>query len=366
MSRNSQKNGGWAPLQPLDHPGKAHPTDDVQRQTFPPGSKRIATRRQMLWRMCRSLLAVTGSAAAWTLLRDPSGKKAIPRPDLVRLPAGGFAVADRPGTPRLVIARGKDPERMLRAALDAMGGVGRFVQPGDRVVLKPNVAFDRSPSLGATTNPLVLAAAVRLIREAGASEVRVLDNPINSPEGCFHRSGIRQAALDSGARVILPVPSEFRMLAVEGAELIARWPMFYRPFADVQRVIGIAPLKDHNLCGASMTMKNWYGLLGGRRNQFHQNIDRIIAELAMMMRPTFVVLDATRVLMRNGPTGGNLSDVKVMETLVVATDQVAADAYGYEMLLERDSSRLPYLELAEAKGAGTRTWRSIPHREVTA
>ncbi|MBI3893173.1 MAG: DUF362 domain-containing protein [Candidatus Wallbacteria bacterium] len=254
---------------------------------------------------------------------------------------------------------------MLRAGLDLLGGLSRFVWPGDRVVLKPNVAFDRSPSLGATTNPIVLAAAARLLREAGALEVRVLDNPINSPEGCFHRSGIRQAALDAGARLILPSPSEFRTLAVEGADLIARWPMFFRPFADADRVVGIAPLKDHNLCSASMTMKNWYGLLGGRRNQFHQKIHTIVSELAFMMRPTFVVLDATRVLMRNGPTGGSLSDVKPLDTLVVATDQVAADSYAYEMLLERDPSKLPYLELAQARGAGTRAWRTLQWREVT-
>ena len=75
-------------------------------------------------------------------------------------------------------------------------------------------------------------------------------------------------------------------------------------------MIGVAPVKDHNLCRASMTTKNWYGLLGGRRNQFHQDIHGIIADLALMMRPTFVVLDGTRVLLRSGPTGGSLADVQ--------------------------------------------------------
>jgi uncharacterized protein (DUF362 family) len=319
----------------------------------------------VLRRGARLAAAVAGFGGAWKLLHDPTGAAAIERPDVVHLPAGGFAVPERPGQPVLAIVHGTAPDRMLAAALDVLGGLERFIRPGDCVVLKPNVAFDRLPSLGATTSPEVLGAMARLAVMAGAREVRVADNPINSPEGCFHRSGIRAAAQEAGARVILPSPSEFRLLEVAGAQLIARWPMFHRPFADADRVIGIAPLKDHNLAGASMTIKNWYGLLGGRRNQFHQHLHELIAELALMMRPTLVILDAMRALISNGPTGGSLTDVKRLDTLVVATDQVAADAYGFEVLLGRAPSRLPYLALAEAQGAGKRAWRSLPYRELT-
>lgn len=319
----------------------------------------------MLTRAARLAAAAAGFGAAFKLLHDPTGASAVDRPETVRLPAGGFAVPGRPGLPVLVIVHGTQPRRMLEAAFDALGGLERFIRPGERVVLKPNVAFDRLPSLGATTSPEVLAAAAQLAVAAGAQEIRVADNPINSPEGCFHRSGIQAAAQEAGARVILPSPSQFRLLEVEGAQLIARWPMFHRPFADADRVIGIAPLKDHNLAGASMTMKNWYGLLGGHRNQFHQHIHEIVAELALMMRPTLVILDAMRALVSNGPTGGSLTDVKRLDTLVVATDQVAADAYGYEMLLGRDPARLPYLALAESLGAGKRAWRTLPYRELT-
>jgi uncharacterized protein (DUF362 family) len=94
----------------------------------------------------------------------------------------------------------------------------------------------------------------------------------------------------------------------------------------VDRVIGMAPVKDHHRSGASMTLKNWYGLLGGRRNIFHQDIHTVIQELAMMIRPTVVVLDGTQSMMTNGPTGGSLSDLKPTGTLIVSTDPVAADA----------------------------------------
>ncbi|MBI4866629.1 MAG: DUF362 domain-containing protein [Candidatus Wallbacteria bacterium] len=353
------------PLAPLETPRQGHVGDAAQRLAYPPGVPRLASRREVLARAAKLGLAAAGFGAAWAAMRDPLGEGALERPEVVRLPEGGFAVAEKAGLPKLVVVHGTDALAMLRAGLDALGGIGRFVSAGDRVIVKPNVAFDRSPALGATTSPDVLAAAVRLFRAEGASEVRVLDNPINSPEGCFHRSGIARAAGEAGARLILPDPVHFRTLEVPGAELIARWPMFYRPFADATRVVGISPLKDHNLCSASMTMKNWYGLLGGRRNQFHQRIHDIVSELAMMIRPTLVVLDATRVMMRNGPTGGSLSDVKRMDTLVLATDQCAADAYGYETLLGRDPQKLPYLELAEKRGAGNRNWRSVPMRELT-
>src|SRR5204862_5582772 len=153
------------------------------------------------------------------------------------------------------------------------------------------------------------------------------------PESCFHRSGIHQAAIAAGARVYLPRASDFETLAVEGATWIARWPFFARPFRGATKVIGVAPVKDHNLCRASLTTKNWYELLGGRRNQFHQDIHGIIADLALMLRPTFVLLDGSRVLFRSGPTGGSLSDVKLGQTVVASTDSLAADAFGWDHLL---------------------------------
>jgi uncharacterized protein (DUF362 family) len=166
------------------------------------------------------------------------------------------------------------------------------------------------------------------------------------------RSGIAAAARDAGAEVYLPSPGSFETLQVPGATWIERWPFFWRPFGGVTKVIGVAPVKDHNLCAASMTTKNWYGLLGGTRNQFHQDIHGIIADLALMLRPTLVVLDGTRVLFRSGPTGGSLSDVRQGRTVVASTDSLAADAFGWYDLLGRDGPLPRYFELAQARGLG--------------
>lgn len=316
-------------------------------------------------------LAITAGWASlapsrWPLsLRDPDGEAGKPREKTFVLPEGGFAVQPTTIYPHLGVARGNDVPQMVRAAIAAIGGISRFVQRGDIVVIKPNVAFERPAALGATTHPDVLMALIQVVREAGAKEVRVVDNPIESPESCFVRSGIQQAAVAAGARVYLPSPGDFETLHVAGATWIENWPFFWRPFHDATKVIGLAPVKDHNLCRASMTTKNWYGLLGGRRNQFHQDIHGIIADLALMMRPTFVLLDGVRVLFRSGPTGGSLSDVKSGQTIVASTDSLACDAFGWYELLERRSEVLPaYFAKAAARGLGNPDWRATSLKEI--
>jgi len=180
----------------------------------------------------------------------------------------------------------------------------------------------------------------------------VTDNPINDPASCFTLTGIADAARKAGARVVLPRDDLFIPMTVKGATLIRNWPVLYKPFTDITKVVGMAPLKDHHRSGASMTMKNWYGLLGGRRNIFHQDIHGIIMELALMVKPSFVILDATTAMMTNGPTGGSLSDLKNTNTMIVSTDQVAADAFGAS-LLGKSLDQLPFIGKAEAAGIGT-------------
>jgi uncharacterized protein (DUF362 family) len=309
---------------------------------------------------------VSLAPARWPLsLKDLDGERGKPVTPALRLPQGGYAVSARPTLPHLGVARGDRVPALVRAAVDAVGGIGRFVQRGDVVVIKPNVAFERPAILGATTHPEVLTALIHLVREAGAKEIRVADNPIESPQSCFHRTGIQQAAVAAGARVFLPSAGEFQLLNVPGATWIENWPFFWRPFAGANKVIGVAPIKDHNLCRASMTTKNWYGLLGGRRNQFHQDIHGIIADLALMLRPTFVLLDATRILFRSGPTGGSLGDVKAGHTMIASTDSLAADAYGWDNLLERKGEALPaYFARSAARKLGDPNWKGLHVKEV--
>ncbi len=333
-------------------------------QSADSGGNEPVSRREFLLRAGTTGALIAGAVAGGYALWQP--RHFVPgfEPEEgLQLPS--FAIEPSPVLPSLAIAHGTDHERTIRAAVAALGGMERFIQRGDVVVLKPNVAFDRPPALAATTHPGALRAVARLVLEAGASQVLVADNPINSPAGCFLKSGLRQVATELNLDLMYPEANAFAPLELQG-EVLKHWTFFHEPFKKADKVIGVAPCKDHNLCHASMTMKNWYGLLGGRRNQFHQHIHSIVSDFALMMKPTLVVLDGMSVLMRNGPTGGRLSDVKPMGTVVAGTDMVAVDSYGYSHLLERDPAELTYLHKAHERGLGNMNWEDALHKEVQA
>jgi uncharacterized protein (DUF362 family) len=322
-------------------------------------------RRDFLKQAGATSLAIAGTALGAAWLYDPrSGADFFRESKVADAKILPSFLVDRGANPvTMAVARGEnDVEALVRAAIGEMGGIQSFIQKNDVVLLKPNVAFDRAPILGATTNPDVLKAVAKLCKEAGASRILIADNPINQPEGCFFKSGIQAAANEIGAELYLPKPSAFAPVKIDG-EVLSTWTMFYKPFEIANKVIGIAPCKDHNLCSGSMTMKNWYGLLGGRRNQFHQNIHGIVSDFPHMIKPTLVVLDATRMLMKNGPTGGSMGDVAKGQSLIVGTDMVAVDTFGYA-LLGRDPAKLEYLHKAEKRGLGTTKWREQNWREI--
>jgi uncharacterized protein (DUF362 family) len=268
-----------------------------------------------------------------------------------------FSVAPIEGK-TISVATGSVREQLVRKAVDALGGIERFVSKGDVVMIKPNIAFATPAMLGATANPALIAEVVRMCYSAGASEVLVADNPINDPQSCLMLSGIEKAVTDAGARVILPQQRYFSNTTLAGGELIKNWPLFYEPLRRADKLIGITPVKHHHRSGASMSMKNWYGLLGGRRNIFHQNINTIIKELAVMVRPTLVILDGVTAMVSNGPTGGSTSDLRATDTLIVSCDQVAADTIGAS-LLGTGVNELAYLKMAEEAGAGTTDYESL-------
>jgi len=314
-------------------------------------------RRDFLGRAGKAAVCACGAAAAAYWLYDSKGPTAArQKQQLVTLP--DFSVQAEPGR-SMCIVTGPDRKQTFNKAIDLLGGIDRFIKAGDTVLIKPNVAFATPPMLGATANPDLVAQVARLCYSRGnAKRVIVTDNSINDPASCFQLSGIGRSATEAGAGIVMPRPNLFRHTTLAGGKLIRNWPILYGAFEKVDKVIGITPVKDHHRSGASMTMKNWYGLLGGRRNIFHQNINTIIAELATMVRPTFVVLDGTEVMMTNGPTGGSVSDLRRANTMIVSTDQVAADSFG-STLLHLTPSDLPYLAKAQAAGAGTTDYKLL-------
>jgi len=338
------------------------------------------TRRQFVTQVGGYAAVAGGAVAGGLLLRDQWGMEGVKPPPPVRLKS--YAVAPPVSRPSMVIVRSQpiladrfaSPElelqaredqafAMVKAALETMGGVDHFITRGDVVVIKPNVAFDKNPDLAATTQPDTVAAVTKLCLGAGARKVIVADNPINNPESCFYKTKVGEAAVRAGAELMLPKDSYFEPLYIGGEIITNTWRMFYRPFREATKVIGISPVKDHNLCKATVTMKNWYGLLGNPRNQFHQNIHGIISDFALMMKPTLVIADGRKLLMRNGPTGGSLNDVKRGDTMVVGVDHTAVDSWCVTKLLERPRSDILYLDKVIQRGLG-QDWRPQWTQEI--
>ena len=228
----------------------------------------------------------------------------------------------------------------------------------DVVVIKPNIAWDRTPEQAANTNPEVVAEVVRQCWQAGAKRVIVTDVSCNEPRRCFQRSGIQAAARAEGAEVILPDPELYREVDMGGV-VLKSWPVF-TPFLEADKIINLPIAKHHGLTGATLGMKNWYGILGGQRNRLHQQIHQSLADLASFMLPTLTIMDCYRILLRNGPTGGNLEDVALKKTVVAGTDPVALDAYVAKAYWNLDPEHLPYLQMAANRGLGTVDFDTLP------
>lgn len=262
-----------------------------------------------------------------------------------------LALAPDARWPQIAVVRGAEPAQLVRRAVEELGGMHRFVSNGDVVLVKPNIAWDRTPEQAANTNPQAVAEVVRLALEAGARQVIVTDVSINEPRRAFERSGVQAAARAAGAVVLLPEETKFREVDL-GGEVLRVWPVF-EPFLRADKIINLPAAKHHSLTGATLGIKNWYGILGGRRHRLHQRIHESLADLAAFLRPTLTILDAYRVLLRNGPAGGNLEDVALKKTVIAGTDPVAIDAYAGKAFWDLDSRTLRYLELASARGLGT-------------
>jgi uncharacterized protein (DUF362 family) len=306
-------------------------------------------RRQSLITLASSAAMLGSAASVGWLNWDRGGprEQAIAGLGQVR----DFSVGAVPAAPDMAIAKSsREPHVLVERALTALGGMARFISRGDIVAIKPNIGWDRTPAQAANTNPLVVQALVRLVLDAGAKQVVVTDASCNDARRSFQRSGIWRAAHEAGAAVILPSEHRFRSMKLRG-ELLNDWPV-YKPLVEADKIINVPVAKHHNLCRYTGAMKNWYGILGGRRNRLHQNIDLSIADLATFVRPTLTVLDATRVLMRNGPQGGNIDDTLELFQVIASVDQVAADAYGCTLIGQRPMN-IGYLRLGLERGLGT-------------
>ncbi|MGA2914579.1 MAG: DUF362 domain-containing protein [Sedimentisphaerales bacterium] len=315
------------------------------------------SRREFMARTAKAGISIAAVAAAAKLLYESDVRNMLPKPSTLT-GLRDYSVAPLSGQTMSIVS-GLNRSQTVGKAIELLGGITRFVRPGETVLLKPNVGFSRPPRVCATSHPDIISEITSLCYEqAKAKKVYITDNPINDAKSCFELSEILAASAKCGAEVILPKADFFRPLTLPGGKLINNWPVLYEPFKNVDKVIGIAVVKDHSRSGASMIMKNWYGLLGGGRNIFHTDINNIIVELATLVKPTLVILDGTQVMISNGPTGGSSSDLKQSNIMIAGCDQVAVDSFG-ATLLNMKPADLPYLLKAQELKLGTTDYESL-------
>lgn len=247
-----------------------------------------------------------------------------------RISAGLEPVAETAAAPMLAVGEGTDYGALMRKVLEPMGGMEAFVNKDDRVVVKPNIGWDRTPELAANTHPEVVKALVEMALEAGAKRVQVFDRTCNSARLCYQNSGIREAVAsidDSRAVCEFIDDQKWIPVQIEKGKALTEWDL-YRDAVEADCYINVPVAKHHGLARLSLGLKNVMGVMGGRRGQVHRKLSQSLADLNMVIAPKLTVIDATRILLAHGPQGGNIEDVKVMNTIVASADIVAADAYA--------------------------------------
>ncbi len=266
--------------------------------------------------------------------------------------------------PHMVVARGGDPEEMVRRALAAMGGMERFVSAGHDVIVKPNICVAyHTYEYAATTNPWVIGALVKLALEAGARRVRVMDYPFGgSPEEAYARSGIQEQVLAAGGEMETMSRLKFVKTDIPQGLDIQRCDI-YDEVLNADVVIDVPVAKHHNLARLTLGMKNLLGVIQNR-SAMHRNLGQRLADLTSRVQPTLTVVDAVRILTDHGPTGGNLDDVVQLDTVIVSPDIVAADSYA-ATLFGLGPNDLSYVQAATAMGLGRSDLDSLKIEEIT-
>ena len=265
--------------------------------------------------------------------------------------------------PDLAVARGGEPEAMVRRTLAALGGMERFVSPGDDVIVKPNICVAyHTYEYAATTNPWVVGELVRLALEAGAKRVRVMDNPFGgSAEQAYVKSGIQEQVVRAGGQMETMARFKYVDVNLPEAQDLRRCKIYDAVLkADV--LIDVPIAKDHGLARLTLGMKNLMGVIFDRP-AMHRNLGQRLADLSSRVRPTLTVVDAVRMLMRHGPTGGNLDDVKQMDTVIASPDIVAADSYA-ATLFDMQPDELAYVRAGAAMGLGRSDLQALKIEEV--
>ncbi|MDI6733324.1 MAG: DUF362 domain-containing protein [Planctomycetota bacterium] len=231
-----------------------------------------------------------------------------------------------------VVESDKIPEGVkesLNIALSAIGGLSNLVKKGSVVVIKPNMAWERPPELAANTNPEVVSTVIKECFSAGAKKVKIVERTCNDPKRCYAMSGIEKVVKETGAEMVLLSnnPKEYREIIFPDAKELKSW-LIAKDVLECDVLINIPIAKHHGLTKLTLGIKNLMGVMGGKRGGIHHLISQKMADVLTLVKPHLTIIDAYRVLVRNGPTGGNPQDVVYLKKFIASLDPVATDSYA--------------------------------------
>jgi len=266
--------------------------------------------------------------------------------------------------PHLVVARGEEPEEMVRQGIKALGGMERYMKPGADVIIKPNICVGyNAPEFASTTNPWVVGALVKICLEAGAKSVRVMDYPFGgSAEQCYRISGIEEQVIAAGGSMEVMKAIKYVEVDIPNAVSMTKTKV-YQDILNADLLINVPIAKDHSMAKLTLGMKNLMGVIRNRE-AIHPSFERNLVDLATLVRPQLTIIDAIRTLMDHGPTGGDLDDVKVQNTLIFSPDIVAADAYATR-LFDMTPEDIRYIQAAAERGLGMADLSGLKIEEIS-
>jgi uncharacterized protein (DUF362 family) len=310
----------------------------------------------------REFLKLSGMATAGLVLLETGCSAQAPK-------SAGSSGRFQPPAPTgnqayLAVAHGEDPAAIVKAALASLGGIERFVKPGQDVIIKPNICVDyHPPEYAATTNPVVVATLVALCLGAGAKRVRVMDSPFAgiSPTSAYAASGIEEAVKAAGGEMEVMSPIKFARFDIPRGKSITSWDI-YRDVMETDVLIDVPIAKNHSLARLTLGGKNLLGVVS-EPNQIHSALGQRVADLVSVIRPTLTVVDAYRILMDHGPTGGSLNDVKQANSIIASHDIIAADAYG-ATLFGLTGADISYIKKGAEMGLGELDLSAVKVEEV--
>ncbi|MCL1865181.1 MAG: DUF362 domain-containing protein [Spirochaetes bacterium] len=267
------------------------------------------------------------------------------------------AADDKSSFDMIALQGGKGPDELFKKGIEFLGGMKKFVKKGQKVLVKPNIGWDRSPEYGANTSPELIGVIVKECLNAGAAEVYVFDHTCDSWQNCYKNSKIEEYAKNNGGNVVAANSQEYYVKKSIPRAKVLKEALVHKLFVECDVVINVPVLKHHGSASVTGSMKNLMGVVWDRREWHSKDLHQCIADFATFRKTDLTVLDGWRVMVKNGPRGYSPSDAVKYEYLFISTDPVAIDSAGVSVLARENSSikkpeDIRYIKLAREYGLG--------------